>query len=62
MNNSNGHLLSVAEAAELLRLSKHTIRAWLSQRRLPFVKLGGRVLFRMEDLVTFINSNLVNPQ
>ncbi len=61
MNNNNDQLLSVEEAAGFLRLSKHTIRAWISQRKLPFVKLGGRVLFRQDDLNSFINSNLVKP-
>jgi excisionase family DNA binding protein len=56
------HLLSVEEAAEYLGLSKHTIRAWLIQRRLPFLKLGGRVLLRHEDLVAFVNSNVVQNQ
>ncbi len=59
MSFAKQQLLSVEEAAVYLHLSKHTLRAWLSQRRLPFVKLGGRVLLRQEDLDEFIKSSLV---
>lgn len=34
-------LLTVSEAAHLLRLKVSTIRAWVLHRRVPFVKLGG---------------------
>jgi excisionase family DNA binding protein len=34
---------TVAEAAEELSLSKSTIRAWIAQRRLGFVRLGRSV-------------------
>ena len=53
-------LLSVEEAAEYLRISPHTLRAWLGQGRIPYVKLGGRVLFRLEDLMALINKSLMN--
>jgi excisionase family DNA binding protein len=33
-------LLTVQQAASALSLSPHTVRAWLSQRRLACVRLG----------------------
>lgn len=57
----SSELLSVDEAAEYLRISPHTLRAWLNQGRVPYVKLGGRVLFRLEDLMALVSSSLVMP-
>ena len=51
-------LLNVTEAASLLRLRVSTVRAWVLQRRVPFVKLGGRVLFRRSDLEKLIESSV----
>jgi excisionase family DNA binding protein len=39
-------LLDVKEAAARLRLKPTTIRAWILNRKIPFVKIGGRVLIR----------------
>lgn len=54
-------LLSAEEAARYLNLSIHTLRTWVSERRLPFIKLGRRVLFRLEDLSEFAASHLIRP-
>ena len=50
-------MLSVSEAAEFLRISK----SWLNKRRclggpdaIPFIKVGRRVAYSMDDLVTFV--------
>jgi excisionase family DNA binding protein len=52
-------LLNVGEAAEDLRLSPHTLRGWIFKRRLPFVKLGKRVLLRRKDLDEAIRKGYV---
>jgi excisionase family DNA binding protein len=53
-------LLTVVEAAGLLRLQVSTIRAWVLHRRIPFVKLGGkRVFFRRADLHALITRSIV---
>ena len=56
---SGGPLLSVEEAAEHLRIAVWTLRHWVSDRKIPFVKLGSRVRFRQPDLDRFITQNLV---
>lgn len=48
-------LLRVNEAAELLGLKPHTLRLWLSGRRLPVVRFGRTVripLDAIEQLIT----------
>jgi excisionase family DNA binding protein len=62
MTQNSGELLSVQEAAERLKISIHTLRAWISQRRIGFIKLGRRVLFRSEDLEAFIDAHVVQPK
>jgi excisionase family DNA binding protein len=47
-------LLNIRESAELLRLSPNTLRAWVFQKRMPFVRLGRRILFREKDLQAMV--------
>ena len=37
-------LVSVREVSELLDIRESTVRAWLRQRRLPKVRVGGRAI------------------
>jgi len=55
-------LLNLREGAQELKLSIHTLRAWIYQKRIPFVRLGRRVLLRREDLEAFVNKNLVEAK
>jgi excisionase family DNA binding protein len=50
-------LLNVKEGAKVLNVSEHTLRQWIHQRRIPFVKLGKAVRFDPEDLWKFIEEN-----
>jgi excisionase family DNA binding protein len=53
-------LLTVPEAAALLRLKVSTVRAWVCQRKIPYVKLGGRLVrIRRMDAEAIIASGLV---
>jgi excisionase family DNA binding protein len=56
---SQTELLTIPETAALLRLKVSTIRAWVLQRRVPFVKLGGRVFLRRTDLQALIDASVV---
>jgi len=53
-------LVTVREAALILRLQVSTIRAWILQRRVPFVKLGGkRVFLQRGDLEKLVAASVV---
>jgi excisionase family DNA binding protein len=52
-------LLTVPEAAALLRLKPSTIRAWTCQRRIPFVKVGRLVRIRRSDAEAYVTSRIV---
>ena len=43
-------LLTSEEAAKVFRVSLHTIRGWTGQGKIPFIRLGHRILFRREDV------------
>jgi len=55
-------LLTVLEAAQRLRVSEYTLRGWISQRRIPYVKIGRRTLFNPADLDNLIKDSTVEPR
>jgi excisionase family DNA binding protein len=55
-------LLTVSEAAQRLRISGFTLLSWVSQRRIPYVKIGRRALFNPSDLDNFIKSCTIEPR
>jgi hypothetical protein len=54
-------LIDRGGAAEILGIRPQTLACWASngRYRLPFVKIGRRVMYRLADLQAFIESNLV---
>ena len=50
----NRTLVSMAEAATMLGVSRFTVRSWLRNRRLPFYRLGRRVLVDARDVEEFL--------
>lgn len=52
-------LLTVSEAADILRLKSSTIRAWILHRKIAHVKLGGRVFLRRTDCEALIAASVV---
>ena len=47
-------VMTLQEAADHLRVSPHTIRAWVYERRIMPVKMGRRVMFTQEEIQRFI--------
>ncbi len=54
-------LLTVAETAEFLRISKSGVRRLQQKRQLPFIKVGGSVRFAKSDLLTYLEKQRVEP-
>jgi len=52
-------LVDVKQAAALLGLKVSTVRAWLAQRKLPYVRCGRAVRISREVLDRFIAENTV---
>lgn len=57
-------LLNIPEVAEILRLSKFTVRLFIGRGELTTVRLGRRVLIRRDDLRKFIEERrgVENPR
>lgn len=54
-------LLSRRDAAEYLGIKPQTLAVWAWHRRhdLPYVRVGGRAMYRRSDLEAFVVANLV---
>jgi excisionase family DNA binding protein len=50
MNERTQQLLTLLEVADLLRVSKHTVRAWVRKGRLRPVRLCRRLLFSADEI------------
>lgn len=48
-------LMDVYEASSYLKLSPNTLYQWKYEGRIPFVKLGGKLLFDKNELDNFID-------
>lgn len=53
--------ISLPEAAKALGLSPHTLRAWVRGRKVPFLKLGGRILFDPKDVEELLARARIEP-
>jgi len=58
-------LLTASEAAEYLRISEWTLRHWVSDKKIRFIKIGRAVRFKKAHLDRFLQDNVhgkeVNP-
>jgi hypothetical protein len=54
-------LLTPAETSAVLGVSPGTLMVWRSTKRYPlnFVKIGGRVAYRREDVEAFVQGRIV---
>jgi excisionase family DNA binding protein len=52
-------LIDVKQAAAMLGISRWTLEVLKSQRKVPYVRLGRRTLFDINDLKSFIEANKV---
>jgi len=52
-------LLTIPEAASLLRLKPSTLRAWILHRKLAYLKVGRLVRLRRVDVDAVIASSVV---
>jgi len=54
-------LLKIDEAAEKLGLKKSTLYKYTSAKKVPYVKIGARVLFPEDCLNRWVNACMVEP-
>lgn len=58
---SENQLLTRADTARHLNISPQTLACWASNKRyrLPYVRIGRRVMYRLKDIEEFIERNTV---
>jgi excisionase family DNA binding protein len=52
----NENYLTINEVSEKLILSKSSLYNYVKQNKIPYIKLGGKLLFSTTDLQTWIDS------
>ncbi len=52
-------LIDINEAAALIALKPSTLRAWVLNRRIPFVRIGRLLRFKKSDLLALVEKNSV---
>ena len=58
MQIENEMYLSLAQVAKLLELSEGTVLNWISEKRIPSIKLGRRRIFNLASLNEWLKSNI----
>jgi len=53
-------LLTIEETSNLLKIKKNTIYAWVHNKKIPYIKMGGKLVFSSEKLNEFIKINSYN--
>ena len=61
LTNSSNRLIDIKGAATYTGLSVHTVYTMVSQRRIPYVKVGRLVKFDLVLLDAWIKQNTVMP-
>lgn len=55
-------LVDVRELSNYLGISSNTLYSWVSQRRIPFVKLGRLTKFDLQEIEEWIEENSVEEK
>ena len=50
----NDRLLTVRELAEYLRVNPFTVYRWIAKNRIPHLRVGRTLRFRLEDIDEFM--------
>ncbi|MBD0831816.1 helix-turn-helix domain-containing protein [Aestuariibaculum sediminum] len=56
LNDSEDELLTIEEAAKLIKLTKPTIYGLVHRKEIPFIKKGKRLYFEKSELLDWIRS------
>ena len=51
--------MSIDEVSDYIGIKKDTLYCWVSQKRIPYVKMGRRTMFDIRDINGFITDNRV---
>jgi excisionase family DNA binding protein len=52
--------LNIKKASEYLNIAKSTLYTYVSKQKIPYIKLGDRVLFETRDLDSWLGTKKVS--
>jgi len=55
-------LLTIEETSKMLNIKVGTLYVWVHQKKIPFVKIGRRLVFNELQLIEFINKHTFLPE
>ncbi len=55
-------LLNITELAEYLSAKEASIRSWVYKRKIPFIKVGKLVRFKIEDIDKWLQTKREDPR
>lgn len=62
MDTPTQNLLTEKQAADFLNVARGTLTNWRSAGRGPvYTRIGSRIRYRLEDLVSFVENRMVQP-
>ena len=61
-NAAEGRYLTADEVSRMLQISKVTLRAWTSQKKIPYCKVGHSVRFNLARLQEWLNQRDMKPR
>lgn len=53
-------LLTIKEVSNILKISESTLYRWVHKKVIPFVKIGGKLLFDEDEIQKYIKKNSVS--
>jgi excisionase family DNA binding protein len=48
--------LDIDKTCEMINMSKSTVYSYVGKNKIPYIKLGGKLLFSEDDLNAWLNS------
>ena len=54
-------LVNTQELAKYIGITEGTARVWCCLKKLPYVKVGRKVMFDLNDIDTWVDKNKVEP-
>ncbi len=52
-------IFTASELSDYIKIKKNTIYIWVSQQRIPYVKLGSRTLFPKKEIDRWLAEHLI---
>lgn len=53
------HFISDSELSALLKISRRTLQQWRTDGMIPYIMLGGKVLYKESDINAMIEDNYI---